>query len=152
VTGLQVHIGQGVEPNTTLVTILPNSGTMEANLFVDSSAIGFVRVEEPVLLRYAAFPYQKFGLYKGKVTEITRAPITQDPGSPSASGKASLYRIVVVPELPYILADGKPQRLEAGMQVQATIALDRRHLYEWIFEPFYQVKQSVRIITGADAP
>ena len=152
VTGLQVHIGQGVEPNTTLVTILPNSGTMEANLFVDSSAIGFVRVEEPVLLRYAAFPFQKFGLYKGKVTEITRAPITQDPGSPSASGKASLYRIVVVPELPYILADGKPQRLEAGMQVQATIALDRRHLYEWIFEPFYQVKQSVRIITGADAP
>ena len=25
-TGLQVHVGQGVEPNTTLVTLLPNSG------------------------------------------------------------------------------------------------------------------------------
>src|SRR5208282_1567087 len=44
VTGLRIHVGQGVEPNTTLVTLLPNSGTMEANLFVDSSAIGFLRV------------------------------------------------------------------------------------------------------------
>jgi membrane fusion protein len=150
-TGLQVHVGEGVEPNTTLVTLLPNSGTMEANLFVDSSAIGFVRVDEPVLLHYAAFPYQKFGLYAGKVTELTRAPITQDAGSPrSANDKASLYRIVVAPELPYVLVDGKQQRLEAGMQVQASIDLDRRHLYEWIFEPFYQIQQSVRIITGAN--
>jgi membrane fusion protein len=152
-TGLQVHVGQGVEPNTTLVTLLPNSGTMEANLFVDSSAIGFVRVDEPVLLHYAAFPYQKFGLYRGKVTELTRAPITEDTGQPkSPNDKGSLYRIVVVPELPYVLADGKQQRLEAGMQVQASIDLDRRHLYEWIFEPFYRIQQSVRIITGASAP
>jgi membrane fusion protein len=153
VTGLQVHVGQGVDPNTTLVTLLPNFGTMEANLFVDSSAIGFVRVEEPVLLHYAAFPYQKFGLYRGKVAEITRAPITDDTGPrKSADDKGALYRIVVVPELPYVLADGKQQRLDAGMQVQANIDLDRRHLYEWIFEPFYQVQQSVRIITGANAP
>ena len=152
VTGLQVHVGQGVEPNTTLVTLLPNSGKMEANLFVDSSAIGFVRVDERVLLHYAAFPYQKFGLYTGKVAEITRAPITENAGSPkSANDKGSLYRIVVAPEVPYVLADGKQQRLEAGMQVQANIDLDRRHLYEWIFEPFYRVQQSVRIITGAPA-
>ena len=124
---------------------------MEANLFVDSSAIGFVRVDEPVLLHYAAFPYRKFGLYRGKVAEITRAPITEDTGAPrSSNDKGSLYRIVVVPELPYVLADGKQQRLDAGMQVQANIDLDRRHLYEWIFEPFYQVQQSVRIITGAN--
>lgn len=151
VTGLQIHVGQGVEPTTTLVTVLPNSGTMEANLFVDSSSIGFVRVDEPVLLRYAAFPYQKFGLYRGRVAEITRAPVTQDPGSASvANSKALLYRIVVVPEVPYVLANGTQQRLEAGMQVQASIDLDRRHIYEWIFEPFYQVQQSVRIITGTN--
>jgi membrane fusion protein len=152
-TGLQVHVGQGVEPNTTLVTLLPNSGKMEANLFVDSSAIGFVRVDEPVLLRYAAFPFQKFGLYSGKVTELTRAPVTEDAGHPrSSNDEGSLYRIVVVPDLPYVLVDGKQQRLEAGMQVEASIDLDRRHLYEWIFEPFYRVQQSIRIITGASAP
>ena len=126
---------------------------MEANLFVDSSAIGFLQVGAPVLLRYSAFPFQKFGLYKGKVTEITLAPITQDTGPPrSANEKGSLYRIVVTPELPYVLAEGKRQRLEAGMQVQANIALDRRHLYEWMFEPLYQIQRSVRIITGEGAP
>jgi membrane fusion protein len=163
VTALRVHVGQGVDPNTTLVTVLPSSGTMEADLFVDSSAIGFLRVGAPVLLRYAAFPFQKFGLYKGTVTEITLAPISQDtsqPGEPSspaegmrsASEKGSLYRLVVTPELPYVLAEGKRQKLEAGMRVQASIALDRRHLYEWMFEPLYQVQHSVRIITGTDKP
>ena len=163
VTALRVHVGQGVDPNTTLVTVLPSSGTMEADLFVDSSAIGFLRVGAPVLLRYAAFPFQKFGLYKGTVTEVTLAPISQDtsqPGGPSspaegmrsASEKGSLYRLVVTPELPYVLAEGKQQKLEAGMQVQASIALDRRHLYEWMFEPLYQVQHSVRIITGTDKP
>jgi membrane fusion protein len=163
VTALRVHVGQGVGPDTTLVTVLPSSGTMEADLFVDSSAIGFLRVGAPVLLRYAAFPFQKFGLYKGTVTEVTLAPISQDtsqPGGPSspaegmrsAGEKGSLYRLVVTPELPYVLAEGKQQKLEAGMQVQASIALDRRHLYEWMFEPLYQVQHSVRIITGTDKP
>lgn len=159
VTALRVHVGQGVDPNTTLVTVLPSSGTMEADLFVDSSAIGFLRAGAPVLLRYAAFPFQKFGLYKGTVTEVTLAPISQ-PGGPSspaegmrsASEKGSLYRLVVTPELPYVLAEGKQQKLEAGMQVQASITLDRRHLYEWMFEPLYQVQRSVRTITGADTP
>jgi membrane fusion protein len=160
VTALRVHVGQGVDPNTILVTLLPSSGTMEANLFVDSSAIGFLRLGAPVLLRYAAFPYQKFGLYKGTVTETTLAPISQDtsqtgPSSPaagmsSASEKGSLYRLVVTPQLPYVLAEGKQKKLEAGMQVQASIAVDRRHLYEWALEPLYQVQRSVRIITGAD--
>ena len=155
-TGLRVHVGQGVEANSTLVTLLPNSGTMEANLFVESSAIGFLRVDAPVLLRYAAFPFQKFGLYKGKVKEITLAPITQDATAPrtarTASEKDPLYRIVVTPDLPYVIAEGKQQMLEAGMEVQATIALDRRHLYEWMFEPLYQVQKSARVITGEDAP
>jgi membrane fusion protein len=161
VTALRVHVGQGVDPNTILVTLLPSSGTMEANLVVDSSAIGFLRVGAPVLLRYAAFPFQKFGLYKGTVTELTLAPISDDtspprgPSSPaagmsSASEKGSLYRLVVTPQLPYVLAEGKQKKLEAGMQVQASIAVDRRHLYEWALEPLYQVQRSVRIITGSD--
>jgi membrane fusion protein len=153
VTALRVHVGQAVESNTTLATLLPNSGLMEANLFVDSSAIGFLRKGAPVLLRYAAFPFQKFGLYKGKVMEMTVAPVTQGTGAPrTASQKDSLYRITVAPELPYVLADGEQHRLEAGMQIQATISLDRRHLYEWMFEPFYQIQKSVHVVTGEDAP
>ena len=34
------------------------------------------------------------------------------------------------------------------MQVQASIEVDRRHLYEWMFDPLYQIQKSVRIITG----
>ena len=40
-----------------------------------------------------------------------------------------------MPELPYVLTYGERRPIEAGMQVEADIALDRRRLYQWLFDP-----------------
>ena len=48
-------------PTTPLLSILPAGSKLEAQLFTPSRSIGFVRVGQQVLLRYQAFPYQKFG-------------------------------------------------------------------------------------------
>ena len=131
-TAIRGHVGQHVEAGSTLLTLLPHSQTLEADLYVTSAAIGFIREGAPVLLRYAAFPYQRFGLYRGRVTQITRAPMTIDGGAASSQ---QFYRIVVMPELPYVLTYGERRPIEAGMQVEADIALDRRRLYQWLFDP-----------------
>ena len=155
-TAIRVRAGQTVAAGATLLTLLQSKGQLEADLYVDSTAIGFVRKGAHVLLRYAAFPYQRFGLYEGTVAEVTRAPVTAPgtgdahqpplPAAASAHGGA-LYRIVAVPRLPYVLVDGKPQRLEAGMEVQANIALDRRPLYRWLLDPLYRVRRSLTVIS-----
>jgi membrane fusion protein len=158
-TGQRVHLGQSVPAGSTLVTLLPNAGALEAHLYVDSTAIGFVAEGAPVMLRYAAFPYQRFGLHAGAVTEVTRAPISASglqaelggasEGRAPQPGEAGRYRVVVRPARQAIEAGGQSLRLEAGMRVTADIALDRRALYQWALDPIHRLRQSVRIVTGA---
>nr|WP_321986376.1 HlyD family efflux transporter periplasmic adaptor subunit [uncultured Lichenicoccus sp.] len=150
-TAIRAHVGQHVEAGSTLLTLLPRSQMLEADLFVTSAAIGFIREGAPVLLRYAAFPYQRFGLYRGHVTQITRAPMSIEgtgSGIGPDAGKNEFYRVVVVPDRPYVLTYGEHRPLEAGMQVEADIALDRRRLYQWLFDPLASLGRSVGAVTG----
>jgi len=112
-----------------LASLLPAQARLQAQLLAPSSAIGFVREQQPVLLRYAAFPYQKFGHQRGEVVQVSRAPL------PSATpGAAPMYRITVALERQSIAAYGLEQPLVPGMQIEADVLLERRRLIEWIFE------------------
>lgn len=150
-TSIRVQAGQGVAAGATLLTLLPSEGRLQANLFVESSAIGFIDTGEAVMLRYAAFPFQRFGLYRGTVTEVTRAPLEAADLPEAAGAKArsgdGIYRIVVRPEADSVIAYGEPRRLEAGMRVEADIALEKRPLYRWLLDPLYRVKRSVDLVT-----
>ena len=44
-------------------------------------------------------------------------------------------------------AYGEQRRLEAGMRVEADIALEKRPLYRWLLDPLYHVKRSVDLVT-----
>ncbi|HML29567.1 MAG TPA: HlyD family efflux transporter periplasmic adaptor subunit, partial [Hyphomicrobium sp.] len=142
-TSIRVQAGQSVAPGAVLLTLLPSDGRLQANLFVDSSAIGFVEKGAVVMLRYAAFPFQRFGLYRGVVTEVTRAPVESgdalDASGLKDSDKArgGVYRIVVRPDRKTVTAYGEERALEAGMRVEADIALEKRPLYRWLFDPLY---------------
>jgi membrane fusion protein len=153
-TSIRVQAGQNVAPGTALLTLLPSEGRLQANLFVDSSAIGFVEKGAVVMLRYAAFPFQRFGLYRGVVTEVTRAPV-ESGDALDASGlkdadknRGGVYRIVVRPDKNSISAYGEERPLEAGMRVEADIALEKRPLFRWLFDPLYHAKRSFDLVTG----
>ena len=132
-----VEAGQMVTAGTTLATLIPANATLEAHLFTPSRSIGFVRDGQSVLVRFLAFPHQKFGSHQARVTAISRNPLA--PGelglSPADGSREPLYRIKSALDSQTISAYGKPQPLQAGMQLEADIHLDRRRLVEWIFEP-----------------
>ena len=46
-----------------------------------------------------------------------------------------LYRIKVALASQTVAAYGRAEPLQAGMEVQADVLLDRRRLIEWVFEP-----------------
>ncbi|GJE18387.1 HlyD family secretion protein [Methylobacterium marchantiae] len=150
-TSIRVQAGQGVAAGATLLTLLPSDGRLQANLFVESSAIGFIDTGEAVMLRYAAFPFQRFGLYRGIVAEVTRAPLEAADLPEAAGAKAKngdgIYRIIVRPDENSVIAYGESRRLEAGMRVEADIALEKRPLYRWLLDPLYRVKRSVDLVT-----
>jgi membrane fusion protein len=132
-----VEPGQMVTPGTPLVAIIPADATLEAHLYSPSRSIGFVRAGQEVLLRYLAYPHQKFGLHKASVIAISRNPmLPAEMGfTPLDGSREPLYRIKVSLESQRITAYGRLEPLQPGMQVEADIQLDRRRLIEWIFEP-----------------
>ena len=137
VSTVLVEAGQMVAPGTALATLIPADAQLEAHLFSPSRSIGFVREGQDVLLRYLAYPYQKFGQQRAAVVAISRNPmLPADLGFTPVDGtREPVYRIKAALESQAIRAYGRFEPLQAGMQVEADILLDRRRLIEWIFEP-----------------
>ena len=137
VASMLVEPGRAAAQGTPLLTLLPEDGKLEAHLFAPSRSIGFVRTGQAVLLRYPAFPSQKFGSQHAHVAAVSRSALA--PGdlgfTPPDGNRESLYRIRATLDSQAILAYGKPEPLQAGMLVEADILLDRRRLIEWIFDP-----------------
>jgi membrane fusion protein len=136
--------GQPVVPGAALASLVPGDARLQAHLYAPSSALGFVRPEQAVLLRYQAYPYQKFGHQTGQVLQVSRTPLqaAEMAGVPLAGVAAfsdvsgePLYRITVALDHQTVDAYGQPQALVAGMQLEADVQLDRRRLIEWLFEP-----------------
>jgi membrane fusion protein len=141
VTGLVanrlVEAGQAVQPGQPILSLLPKGSELRAQLLVPSSAIGFVKSGDRVLLRYQAYPYQKFGAHEGTVIRISRSALTG--AQEGSDAKQSLYRVLVSLDQQGVLAYGKMETLRPGMQLEADIMGERRKLYEWLLEPLYSV-------------
>jgi membrane fusion protein len=140
-TAMTVEPGQLIAPNLPLASIVPLSGELEAELYAPSRAIGFIKNGTAVLLRYQAFPYQKFGQQGGAIREISRSPLPANeiaaPLARLANTQEPLYRIRVKLDRQQVAAYGQSAALQSGMQLEASLVLEHRKLVEWIIDPIY---------------
>jgi len=142
-TLVSAEVGQSIDGNQALVTLVPATGDLQARLYAPSSSIGFVQPGDPVLLRYQAFPYQKFGQHEGVVQTVSTSAVnpTELAGLPATGLQPGepVFAILVRLNSGSILANGQERPLQVGMQLDADILQERRKLYEWILEPVYSV-------------
>jgi membrane fusion protein len=140
VAALAAEVGQTIAPGDTLASVLPQGAQLEAEIYVPSRSIGFVKPGMQVLLRYQAYPYQKFGQYRARVREVVdTSMLPQELGLPQNASSEPLYRIRLALDSQTIQAYGKHLPLKSGMVVDASIHLDHRRLYEWILEPLFSI-------------
>ncbi len=137
VAAVLVEPGQIVSSGAGLLTLLPEGSPLQAHLFAPSRAVGFIRAGQRVLLRYPAFPFQKFGSHRARVVSVSRSAIAPaELGfTPPDGSREPHYRVKVELEAQTVAAYGRAEPLQAGMLVEADILLDRRRLIEWVFEP-----------------
>lgn len=133
--GIVVDQGQSVAVEQRLASLLPKDSTLEAELYVPTRAAGFVRPGTEVLLRYDAFPYQKFGQFHGRVREISLTTISLAELQPTGAISEPVYRVRVRLDAQDVIAAGRPYALKPGMQLSATLVLEHRTLAEWVLEP-----------------
>lgn len=145
ITAVVAERGQPAIPSVALASLVPADARLQAHLFAPSSAVGFLHADQPVQLRYQAFPYQKFGHQVGQVLQVSRTPLQAAElaglslPARSADDREPLYRITVALDRQAVQAYGHAQALTPGMQLDADVMLERRRLIEWIFEPLLSV-------------
>lgn len=138
-----VKPGQAVHEGQPLLSVLPGDGKLEAELLVPSRAAGFIATGDRVLLRYQAYPYQKFGHQQGRVASVSRSAL--GPNELGAllgnSGDGQpLYRVSVTLPAQAIAAYDRSELLKPGMLLDADILGEKRRLFEWLFEPLYSLR------------
>lgn len=141
VSSIIIDPGQAVKGGQSILSIMPAGARLYAQLLVPSRAIGFVHIGSRLNLRYAAFPYQEFGQYHGTVTAISGSALTPSEiaGLTEQDAKTPLYRVTTRLDRQTVDVYGEPTRLRAGLELKASIMLDKRRLIQWIFEPLYGI-------------
>lgn len=140
VSSLVVAAGQAVIPQQQLLSIMPEGAHLEAQLWVPSKAVGFIKKGTQVALHYQPFPYQKFGVAYGEVQAISSSALAPNEVAFLSGGQPpqeAMYRVQVTLPSQTVEAFGEARRLTPGMQVDADLVLERRRMFEWLLEPIY---------------
>jgi membrane fusion protein len=140
VTNVAVNRGQSISVDAPLATVLPKGSGLHVELLVPTRAIGFVAKGQDVVLRYEAFPHERFGQYRGVISDIGRSVWTAGERVGPLSAREPVYRVDVALDKQSVAALGQEFPLRPGMLVNADLLLEKRTLLEWIFEPVLQLK------------
>lgn len=140
---LPVHRNQMIVGNQRLISLVPENTTLKATLLVPSKAAGFLRSRQQVVIRYTAFPYQKFGTVKGEVVEIDQSLTLPGESVSPVLLEEPAYLVSVSLNRQTIEAYGARYGLKAGMTLEADVRLETRTVMEWLFEPIWSFTRKV---------
>lgn len=134
--------GTVVQPGTVLLTLVPQDDLLRAEVWVSNQDIGFVRQGQPVKVRLAAFPFQKYGMLEGTVEHVSADAADgnsqgQHNGGGERGAKAAplTYRALVALKSMQLEQDNERLPLTAGMQATAEILLGTRSVLEYLLSP-----------------
>lgn len=143
ISTLQAAVGQTANPQHLQLKILPtetNKNRLQAELFVPTRAIGFVRPGQRVRIHYDAFPYQQFGTYGGQVIKVSESILMSSDLSVPVQLREPSYKATVALDRPDIDAYGKKVRLQTDMLLRADIILEKRSLMKWLLDPLLSAR------------
>src|SRR5262249_51460858 len=118
--------GTVVAPGTILLTLVPQDEALLAEVWVSNQDVGFIHPGQPVKVKLAAYPFQKYGMLDGVVKQVgADATDAKDASNTklTTAGDPLLYRAIVELKDRYLHSGGQKMNLTPGMQAVAEINL-----------------------------
>ena len=133
VYNLNVHtLGGIVTDAQSLMQIVPEDTKLEFEVYADNKDIGFIKVGQEAEVKVETFNFQKFGMYKAEVQEIS-ADAVNDPSDQMRNMK---FKLILDPTSNDISVYGKPAKIEVGMNVSAEIKIKEKRIIDFFLDPF----------------
>ncbi|MDY6953206.1 MAG: HlyD family efflux transporter periplasmic adaptor subunit [Thermodesulfobacteriota bacterium] len=125
--------GEKVEATKPLVSIAPADAENVLRVSILDKDRGFLKVGQPAKLKFAAFPFQRYGFIKGKLEYISPSAELSKDGQPLYNGRVSLER-------DYYIVNGEEIKLRYGMTANAEIVVQKRRLIDLALDPVRKLK------------
>ena len=133
VYNLNIHtLGGIVTDAQALMQIVPEDAKLEFEVYADNKDIGFIKVGQEAEVKVETFNFQKFGMYKAEVQEIS-ADAVNDPSDQLRNMK---FKLLLDPTSNDINVYGQPAKLEVGMNVSAEIKIKEKRIIDFFLDPF----------------
>jgi HlyD family secretion protein len=132
----QRSIGSVVREAEPIVTLVPLNVALEAEVSIGTQDIGRVSADEPVRIKFDAFPFQKYGTGSGSIRTISQDAYPADAAQGRQDASAPpVFRARVTLDDTNLRGLGEPVRLLPGMTVSAEIKVGRRKVITYFLYP-----------------
>ena len=133
VYNLNIHtLGGIVTDAQPLMQIVPEDVKLEFEVYADNKDIGFIKVGQEAEVKFDTYNFQKFGMYKAEVMEIS-ADAVNEPNNPQQDKK---FKLILDPTSNDINVYGQPAKIEIGMSVSAEIKIKEKRIIDFFLDPF----------------
>jgi hemolysin D len=140
-------IGAVVQPGTVLLSLVPRDEPLMAEVSIQNEDIGFVREGQPVRVKLATYPFQKYGTLDGVVKTVIadsgraqQGPQATAEGASERDVAGSLsFKAIVQLRSQRLATGGERFPLAAGMQLTAEIVEGRRTVMEYLLSPVQRI-------------
>jgi membrane fusion protein len=141
VMSLQAGVGQRLDPAKPVLALLKDGSELQAELYVPSRAIGFVKPGQQVRLMYDAFPYQHFGTFGGTVESVSQAMSMPQEVNGPIQPKEPSYRVTV--NLESENKNSLKANLNPEMTLNSDIILERKNIVSFMVNRFISYNDSM---------
>lgn len=139
-------VGAVVQPGTVLLSLVPQDEPLIAEVMIENKDIGFVEPSQPVRIKLAAYPFQKYGMLEGVVKNVSADSSSSqndvgasDIGSDTRQSSGLVFKALVTLKDQRLNAHELHLPLAAGMQISAEIMQGKRTVLEYLLSPVQRV-------------
>ncbi|MGY4396688.1 hemolysin D [Sphingomonas sp. UYAg733] len=135
VAQLIVHtVGGVVEAAKPIMIIVPTGGSLVAEVKISNRDVGFIRVGQEVAVKVEAFPFTRYGTFKGRVESIGSDAVEDEK-------LGLLYPARITIDASQAGLRSGSVKVVVGMQITADIRTGRRSILSYLLSPIDQASQ-----------
>jgi HlyD family secretion protein len=133
--------GQVVQAGSALLRVVPGGDPLVAEAMLANEDVGFVEVGQTARIKLITYPFQKYGMLDGRVTQISADAFDGSDGQrvTNANGPLTYRALLELGTQQLAAPGGRALDLAAGMAATIEIHQGRRTVMEFLLSPVQRV-------------
>lgn len=131
---LQTHtVGGVLGAGEIVLNIVPTNNRQEIDAFILNKDIGFINNGDAVEIKLEAFPFTKYGVVDGKVTNISNDAFAHDQ-------LGLVYKVTIIITTPLDVVEKSGIMISPGMNATVEVISEKRRIIDYFISPLLRYK------------